>query len=156
MRPRLSQRGQTTVEFALVLPALFLFLFGVFQVGGAYFNKEALQTSARDGARAASIHSGDTWANIQADAIAAVKANATGLTWSNVTTSVTCSTATCGTGDVVTVTLSSRGSSGSTASRRAARSAPPRSSAWSEPRHAPSGQESTCAKKVIETDALCR
>jgi Flp pilus assembly protein TadG len=104
-RRRHSQRGQTTVEFALILPALFLFLFGIFQVGGAYFNKEALQTSARDGARAASIHTGDTWANIQADAIAAVKANATGLTWSKVTTSVTCSTATCGTGDVVTVTL---------------------------------------------------
>jgi Flp pilus assembly protein TadG len=103
---RRSQRGQTTVEFALMLPAIFLFMIGIFQVGGAYFNKEALQTAARDGARAASIHTGNTPAEIQAYAIAAIKANATGINTSAtgpLTIAVDCGL--CTQGDVVTVTL---------------------------------------------------
>jgi Flp pilus assembly protein TadG len=76
---RWSQRGQTTVEFALVLPAIFLFLIGIFQVGGAYFDKESLQTAARDGARAASIHTGNTPDEVKAYAKAAIIANASGL-----------------------------------------------------------------------------
>ena len=106
MTRRRSQRGQTTVEFALVLPALFIFLLGIFQVGITYFNQEALQTAARDGARAASIHTGNTPAEIQAFAIQAIKDNATGLDTSTtgpMTISVGCGL--CNSGDIVTVTV---------------------------------------------------
>ena len=98
---RRSQRGQTTVEFALILPVLFLFLIGIFQVGITYFNQEALQTSARDGARAASIHTGNTPAEIQTFAITAIKDNATGLDPAQMTIAVDCGL--CNSGDVVTV-----------------------------------------------------
>jgi Flp pilus assembly protein TadG len=73
------ERGQTTVEFAFLLPALLLFLFAIFSVGITFFHSESLQTSARDGARAASIHTGDTYDQIVQDAKDAIAANASGL-----------------------------------------------------------------------------
>ena len=76
---RRSERGQTAVEFALVIPVMLLFILGIFQIGVTYFNNEALQTSARDGARAGAIHTGATVAQIQAYVENAVKANAVGL-----------------------------------------------------------------------------
>jgi Flp pilus assembly protein TadG len=76
---RRSERGQTAVEFALVIPVMLMFLLGMFQVGVTFFNKESLQTSARDGARAGAIHTGSTVAQINAYVDAAVRANATGL-----------------------------------------------------------------------------
>jgi Flp pilus assembly protein TadG len=78
MRTR-SERGQSAVEFALVIPAMLLFLLGIFQIGTTYFNNESLRTSARDGARAGAIHTGATLAQIKADVDAAVRANAVGL-----------------------------------------------------------------------------
>jgi Flp pilus assembly protein TadG len=78
MRTR-SERGQSAVEFALVIPAMLLFLLGIFQIGITYFNNESLRTSARDGARAGAIHTGATLAQIKADVDAAVRANAVGL-----------------------------------------------------------------------------
>jgi Flp pilus assembly protein TadG len=77
---RLSERGQTAVEFALVIPIMLLFVLGIFEVGRAYFNNESLQTSARDGARTGALYAGDTPAQIQTIVQTAVWANATGLT----------------------------------------------------------------------------
>ena len=73
---RRSERGQSAVEFALVIPAMLLFLLGIFQIGITFFDNESLQTSARDGARAGAIHTGATLAQIQAYVDAAVRANA--------------------------------------------------------------------------------
>jgi Flp pilus assembly protein TadG len=73
-----SERGQTAVEFALVIPVMLLFMFGIFEVGRTYFNNEAISTAARDGARAGAIHTGQTQAQIQALVQAAVWANAPG------------------------------------------------------------------------------
>jgi Flp pilus assembly protein TadG len=87
---RLSERGQTAVEFALVIPVMLLFLLGVFEVGRTYFNNETLSTAARDGARAGAIHTGATDAVIKADVVAAVKANAVGLNLSNIVVTPTC------------------------------------------------------------------
>jgi Flp pilus assembly protein TadG len=78
MRTR-SERGQTAVEFALMIPVMLLFVLGIFQIGVTYFNQEALATSARDGARAGAIHTGSTPAVIIQDAKDAITANATGL-----------------------------------------------------------------------------
>ena len=74
-----QERGQTAVEFALVIPVMLLFLLGIFQIGVTFFNNESLQTSARDGARAGAIHTGATVAQIQAYVDAAVRDNAVGL-----------------------------------------------------------------------------
>ena len=87
---RLSERGQTAVEFALVIPVMLLFVLGIFEVGRTYFNNEAIQTAARDGARAGAIHTGATSAQIQAYVQAAVLANTPGLKPSNVTVTTTC------------------------------------------------------------------
>jgi Flp pilus assembly protein TadG len=48
-----SERGQTTVELALVLPLLCMLLFGVIQFGVLFNNYETLTDAARAGARQA-------------------------------------------------------------------------------------------------------
>jgi Flp pilus assembly protein TadG len=83
-----SERGQTAVEFALMIPVLLLFVLGIFQVGASYFNKESLQTAARDGARAGAIHTGSTPAVIIQDAKDAITANASGLDTSSLSITV--------------------------------------------------------------------
>jgi Flp pilus assembly protein TadG len=85
---RRSERGQTAVEFALVIPVMLLFLLGIFQIGITYFNNESIDTAARDGARAGAIHTGATPAQIIADATAAVQNSAVGLNQSNLTITV--------------------------------------------------------------------
>jgi Flp pilus assembly protein TadG len=110
---RRSERGQTAVEFALVIPVMLLFLLGIFQIGITYYHNESLQTSARDGARAGAIHTGSTLAQIQAYVDAAVRANAVGLDTSTSTLVVasgctlppsTAATA-CDQGDTIDVTV---------------------------------------------------
>jgi Flp pilus assembly protein TadG len=113
MRPR-CDRGQTAVEFALVIPVMLLFLLGIFQIGTTYFTNESLRTSARDGVRAGAIHTGSTLAQIKADVDAAVRANAAGLDTSAsklvVTSSCTLPPSTtptnCDQGDTIDVTVS--------------------------------------------------
>jgi Flp pilus assembly protein TadG len=84
-----SERGQTAVEFALMIPVMLLFVLGIFQVGVTYFNQEAMATSARDGARAGAIHTGSTPAVIIQDAKDAITSNATGLDTSTLSITVT-------------------------------------------------------------------
>ena len=48
-----SERGQTAVEFALVLPLLCLLLFAVIQFGIVFNNYETITDAARAGARQA-------------------------------------------------------------------------------------------------------
>ncbi len=50
-----SEKGQTTTEFALVLPVLALLLFGVIQFGVAFKNYLALTDAVRAGARKAAV-----------------------------------------------------------------------------------------------------
>lgn len=58
--PRASQRsrrdgGASLVEFALIVPLLTLFLFGIVQFGLAYDKKQSINSAAREGARTAAI-----------------------------------------------------------------------------------------------------
>jgi Flp pilus assembly protein TadG len=85
-----SERGQTAVEFALVIPVMLLFMFGIFEVGRTFFNNEAIATAARDGARAGAIHTGQTQAQIQTLVAAAVAANTPGITQSALTVVALC------------------------------------------------------------------
>ena len=104
-----SERGQTAVEFALVIPVMLLFLLGIFQIGITYYNNESLDTSARDGARAGAIHTGSSVAQIKAFVDAAVRANAVGLDTSTTKLVVTlfCSPdpTICNQGDTIDVTV---------------------------------------------------
>jgi Flp pilus assembly protein TadG len=47
-----SESGASLVEFAIVLPLLLLFLFGIIEFGFLLFNKAMLTNAAREGARA--------------------------------------------------------------------------------------------------------
>lgn len=60
MRPQRSgDRGQATVEFALVLPVLFLLVMLVLQVGLIARDQVLVSHAAREGARAAAVSEGD-------------------------------------------------------------------------------------------------
>lgn len=54
-RYRSGERGNSVVEFALVLPIMLLVIFGIFHFGRAIMTTNILYTAAREGARAAAI-----------------------------------------------------------------------------------------------------
>jgi Flp pilus assembly protein TadG len=72
-----NERGQTLVEFALVLPILSLLLLGVIQFGVAFNNYITLTDAVRAGARKGAV--GRHLANPQDDTVTAVKNAATDL-----------------------------------------------------------------------------
>ena len=51
-----SERGQATVEFALVLPILLLLIGGIINFGWVFGNQLLTQNAAREAARYAAIH----------------------------------------------------------------------------------------------------
>jgi Flp pilus assembly protein TadG len=53
--PARSDRGQATVELALCLPLLFMFLLGIVQLVVVVRDQLAVQLAAREGARAAAV-----------------------------------------------------------------------------------------------------
>ena len=65
-----DERGAALVEFALILPILVLFLFGIVEFGRAYSARIQLTSAVREGARAVAL--GD-------DGVAATQAGAPGL-----------------------------------------------------------------------------
>jgi Flp pilus assembly protein TadG len=52
---KLNERGQTMVEFTLVLPVLMVVLFGIIQFGITFNNYVALTDAVRAGARTAAV-----------------------------------------------------------------------------------------------------
>lgn len=53
--PQSSERGAVAAEFAIILPALLLLIFGMLQLGLAFQRQEAVHAAAREGARVASL-----------------------------------------------------------------------------------------------------
>jgi Flp pilus assembly protein TadG len=51
MKRKISQAGQSLVEFALLLPVLVLFLMVIFDLGRAAYYYSAINNAAREGAR---------------------------------------------------------------------------------------------------------
>jgi Flp pilus assembly protein TadG len=49
---RLDERGVVAAEFALLLPALLLILFGIIEFGMIMYGREVVTNAAREGARA--------------------------------------------------------------------------------------------------------
>ena len=72
MQRRRDERGAAVVEFALILPILILFVFGIVEFGRAYSARIELTGAVRDGARAVALGK---------DGIAATQAAAPGLDW---------------------------------------------------------------------------
>lgn len=72
-----DERGQSLVEFALVLPVLCLLIFGILEFGVAFNNYLTLTDSVRVGARKAAVSraSGDPCGDVRA----AITANRGGL-----------------------------------------------------------------------------
>lgn len=73
-----DERGQTMVEFAIIVPILLVIVFGIFQFGILYKDYVTLTDATRVGARKAAISRPAE--NPEADAEAALRASASGLT----------------------------------------------------------------------------
>src|SRR6187551_2894242 len=54
-----SERGQTLVEFGLIIPIVLLIMLGLFDIGRVVFINNSLSDGARDGARHASTRPRD-------------------------------------------------------------------------------------------------
>jgi Flp pilus assembly pilin Flp len=79
-----DERGAAVVEFALILPLLVLFVFGIVEFGRAYSARIELTGAVREGARAVALGK---------DGVAATQAGAPGLKPSQITvTTVPCPT----------------------------------------------------------------
>ena len=91
-----DQRGQSTVEFALVVPILLLLVLGIMEFGRAYSSNLALQNAVREGARLAITGATD------AQVVQRVKDSAPTLDTTQLT--VTVSPATRRQGDNVSIT----------------------------------------------------
>jgi Flp pilus assembly protein TadG len=85
-RRRDRERGQTIVEFAVVLPILAVLLFGILQFGIAFNNYLALTDAARAGARVAAVSRNAS--NPVAAATTALRSAATDLNGSQLGVSV--------------------------------------------------------------------
>jgi Flp pilus assembly protein TadG len=51
-----SDRGTSLVEFAIVLPLLFLLVFGLIEFGLLFYNKAVITNASREGARAGIVY----------------------------------------------------------------------------------------------------
>jgi hypothetical protein len=68
MRKRKHERGQSLLEFALLLPILLLILAGVLDLGRLYYAYVAVTDAAAEGAAYAAIHPNATYEEIEARA----------------------------------------------------------------------------------------
>ena len=53
------ERGAALIEFALIMPILFLLIFGIVEFGRGYHTKTSLAHAAREAVRVAALDSGD-------------------------------------------------------------------------------------------------
>jgi Flp pilus assembly protein TadG len=94
MRRRLGRRhregGASAVEFALVMPVLFLLLFGIIDYGLLFFDSIGLRQGAREGARQAVVqkYNGACTTGTPGDKIACTTKKATDLTIGSATVRV--------------------------------------------------------------------
>jgi len=87
---RLRRRGQSLVEFALVLPIFVLVLLGILDFGFLLSDRMTVINAANEGAQYGSTLSSANWPNMQADVTTQVDSVVAGLTTSNLTINVTC------------------------------------------------------------------
>jgi len=51
-----SQTGSVAVEFALFSPFMFMMLFSIIEIGGAWYQKQMMVSASREGARFCSLY----------------------------------------------------------------------------------------------------
>lgn len=95
-----AERGQATVEFALILPILFVLLFGAIQFGLVFWQYQQVSAAASEGARRAAVSR--TYGDRTARAESAAKAASPGLDSARMTVSTSSSW---NAGDPVNVTV---------------------------------------------------
>lgn len=81
------QRGQTMVEFAIILPLLLLLILGILQLGVVYNNYVTLTQASRAGARQAAVGRGI--ADPVGSAVSRVRTQAAGLDQTRLSVTVT-------------------------------------------------------------------
>ena len=81
-----SERGAAAVEFAIVVPLLFLLIFGIIDFGFGFHAWDAAENAAREGARVAAVDPSTT------DILARVRNSSNFLDQSKLNVSITCST----------------------------------------------------------------
>jgi Flp pilus assembly protein TadG len=109
------REGQSLIEFALVIPVFLLVLFGLLDIGYAVYVNNALAEGAREGARWGSVqgHAATSAARLTVQshtlgAMAAVPSATVVVTCELPTLQPVTDPTTCGSGDVLTVTVTSR------------------------------------------------
>ncbi len=88
-RRRRKSRGQSLVEFSLVLPIFLLILAGILDFGFLLYSRITLINATREGAHAA-ITQIDNPQGIPGLVASTIRANATGLTVADITDTETC------------------------------------------------------------------
>jgi Flp pilus assembly protein TadG len=81
---RKTRRGQSLVEFALILPVLLLIMFGVVDLGRAFYISVVLSNVAREGARYAALNPTATATDIRQAALAEAGGAGVGLAEGNI------------------------------------------------------------------------
>lgn len=114
-------RGQSLVEFALVLPVFFLVLFGIVDVGRYVYVTNAFSQAAREGARYGSVEQWSFSCPASVPIASRTISTCTAATTrgriaaapANFNVNVTCSTTNCRMGDLLTVQVTTAGLTGS-------------------------------------------
>ena len=112
---RVHNRGQGILEFALVLPVLFLIVFGVLDLGRVFFATIGLTNASREGVRYLTLHpddvSNELGSFLGSITAATDEANYAGLSVSGSQVTVDCSNTDgddfCDSGTPATVTVTS-------------------------------------------------
>lgn len=61
-----DRNGAQAVEFAIIAPILFAFIFGTFEIGRLMYEQNRVAGAAAAGARAVTLYGGDDTSNIEA------------------------------------------------------------------------------------------
>jgi Flp pilus assembly protein TadG len=73
---RRNERGAAAIEFAIALPILTLFIYGIFQVGLLYEANAGMQHALGEGARLASLYDSSTTSHVPTDDAIKARINA--------------------------------------------------------------------------------
>ena len=73
---RRNERGAAVIEFAIAVPVLVVFLYGIFQVGMLYEANAGMQHALGEGARQATLYDASTTSHVPTDDAIKAKMNA--------------------------------------------------------------------------------
>ncbi len=83
------RKGQSIIEFALILPLFILFIIGIFELGRAFFSYIAITNAAREGARVITFWPGKVTMSNVFTAVETEIGNSPMVRWDNVIQPIT-------------------------------------------------------------------